>query len=966
MKTILVRGDQGDDVVALKQALVEKLGSEAQDFNTLAQGTLFDADTEAAARRWQAGVGLVADGVVGPLCQGILALRTPAKLDIDASVESVRHLFPATKPANIARYLPYVAAALAVMDLTDRAMVCAALGTIRAETEGFLPISEFQSRFNTEPGGMPFARYEKPGNHLGNTTAGDGARFKGRGFVQLTGRDNYDRYGKAIGVKLIDTPELANAPEVAAVLLAQFLANHAAAMRNDLAAHNYGAARALVNGGTHGLDRFTDVFVLAEALWPVATAVAATAGARADRPRKTTRKAGKVAAAPVQRSLTVRKDQTDLKDRPYLPPTTGLREAYPSDAEIVSFLPDYTKAGLILNQGTESACTGFGLACVVNYLRWSKAGYPPKMESVSPRMFYNFARRYDEYAGENYEGSSCRGAIKGWFNHGVCLESDWPFTDQQVLQPKYGYARNATNNTLGVYYRIDMSCITDMQAAIQVVGAVYVSSFTHAGWHGVATGVTALAGHADLPVIAFDGRPSMTDGHAYAMVGFNAQGFVIQNSWGEDFGAGGFAVLTYADWLTNGMDAWVLGMGVPGVVVGRVSTNSAGAAGPAGRGVDTSAWWSEDQAYQHSVVTGNDGRVKRYLTEDELSRTLLHQVAGLPDAWFRTRPDKIKRLVIFAHGGLNSEEAAIKRARAMGRHFLGNDCYPIFLVWKTGLLESIGDIVVDAFHKQPVLTGGLREWVAEKTDLLIEKTIGRPLAKPTWSEMKINAELTFATGRGGDLLITALQKLRDTWGENLEVHVIGHSAGSILLGHLVTALEQRKLVDQVKTTHLFAPACTVDFANRHFAQNEAVMKNMYLHVLSDAVERHDNVATIYRKSLLYFVSNALESDLRTPILGLTKIRDAEYNGWDGSSATGATLKTWRQAATAAGLDSADRYTLVTSEHVPTATTTPAPGTTIEIDAAHGCFDNDIDVITATLARIRGGALLANVDDLRGF
>lgn len=147
---------------------------------------------------------------------------------------------------------------------------------------------------------------------------------------------------------------------------------------------------------------------------------------------------------------------------------------------------------MILNQGKESACTGFGLACVVNYLRWAKADYPKKMDSVSPRMFYNFARRYDEYAGENCDGSSCRGAIKGWFNHGVCMESDWPFSDHEILQPKYGYAKNAINNTLGVYYRIDMKSITDMQAAIQSVGAVYVSAFTHTGWDGSSSTGEAL------------------------------------------------------------------------------------------------------------------------------------------------------------------------------------------------------------------------------------------------------------------------------------------------------------------------------------------------------------------------------------------------------------------------------------------------------------------------------------------
>lgn len=99
-------------------------------------------------------------------------------------------------------------------------MVCAALGTIRAETEGFVPISEFKSRFNTLPGGAPFAVYDNPKNHLGNRQPGDGERFKGRAFVQLTGRANYERYGQTIGIELAANAELANAPEVAALLLA--------------------------------------------------------------------------------------------------------------------------------------------------------------------------------------------------------------------------------------------------------------------------------------------------------------------------------------------------------------------------------------------------------------------------------------------------------------------------------------------------------------------------------------------------------------------------------------------------------------------------------------------------------------------------------------------------------------------------------------------------------------------------
>lgn len=372
MKNLLVRGSQGADVRQLRLALLSQMGTDAQLFGKLATGDAFDADTEAAVRRWQTGVGLVADGVMGPYSQTVLGLRPQGQLALVLSLQVVRRLFPATKPANIARYLPYVGAALEALDLTDRPMVCAALGTIRAESEGFLPISEFQSQFNTAPGGAPFALYDDPKKHLGNTQPGDGARFKGRGFVQLTGRANYEKYGQLIGVDLTTNADLANAPEVAALLLAQFLASHAPALREALVNGRYADARKLVNGGAHGLDRFKDVFRLAATAWPEAAPMAA----RARTGTKTRLTAARSAAPATKRALTVRKDPTDLKDRSYLPPPLGLPDAYPSDADMQKYLPGYAKAGLILNQGSEGACTGFGLACVVNYLRWAKAGYP--------------------------------------------------------------------------------------------------------------------------------------------------------------------------------------------------------------------------------------------------------------------------------------------------------------------------------------------------------------------------------------------------------------------------------------------------------------------------------------------------------------------------------------------------------------------------------------------------------------
>jgi predicted chitinase len=78
--------------------------------------------------------------------------------------------------------------------------------------------------------------------------------------VQLTGRANYTRYTVEIGVDLISNPELANVPQIAAKLLARFLGDREDRIREALAVNDLATARRLVNGGSNGLDRFTDAF----------------------------------------------------------------------------------------------------------------------------------------------------------------------------------------------------------------------------------------------------------------------------------------------------------------------------------------------------------------------------------------------------------------------------------------------------------------------------------------------------------------------------------------------------------------------------------------------------------------------------------------------------------------------------------------------------------------------------------
>jgi peptidoglycan L-alanyl-D-glutamate endopeptidase CwlK len=178
-------------------------------------------------------------------------------------------MFPKTPIVNIQRNLPIVLDALVTPELTEKNMVLMALATIRAETESFLPISELQSRFNSSPDGKPFDLYDNR-KDLGNTGPPDGERFRGRGFIQLTGRSNYRIHGAAIGLghQLLENPDLANNAEVAARLLASFLKGHEIAIKHALLEGDLKTARRLVNGGSTGLDRFTDAYRIGARLIP--------------------------------------------------------------------------------------------------------------------------------------------------------------------------------------------------------------------------------------------------------------------------------------------------------------------------------------------------------------------------------------------------------------------------------------------------------------------------------------------------------------------------------------------------------------------------------------------------------------------------------------------------------------------------------------------------------------------------
>lgn len=93
---------------------------------------------------------------------------------------------------------------------------------------------------------------------LGNTQPGDGKRYKGRGYIQLTGRANYIHYGSKLGVDLVGKPELAKRPDIAADVAVAYWNE-----RVDRAAAAKGDVRTVtrnINGGYNGLQDRIDKF----------------------------------------------------------------------------------------------------------------------------------------------------------------------------------------------------------------------------------------------------------------------------------------------------------------------------------------------------------------------------------------------------------------------------------------------------------------------------------------------------------------------------------------------------------------------------------------------------------------------------------------------------------------------------------------------------------------------------------
>jgi pimeloyl-ACP methyl ester carboxylesterase len=564
---------------------------------------------------------------------------------------------------------------------------------------------------------------------------------------------------------------------------------------------------------------------------------------------------------------------------------------------------------LVVLEQQGNSCTGHAVATVINTVLsrgfQAKIKRNPKAEPVraSPYMLYRLARRYDEFQGEADTGSSLRAAFKGWFRHGVLEDKDWAAlnmpTEPDLEDPQI--VDRCRERPLGAFYRVNPYRLDDMQSAISELHVIAVSASIHEGWQQP----VALSKRGEsLHVIQRPSGALTIGGHAFALVGYNEVGFLVQNSWGTTWGKGGYATLPYEEWLASAYDAWVARPGVPQT---PFATGTRTTVRVTGGDIATRVGPDLERLTSHVVNLGNDGILStagKFVSTPAQVDKIFDKMDEQHRTWLTDDPASVaggkRHVVLFAHGGLVSEDDGLETAQKQLQWWLNNRVYPISFAWQSGPVETLLYQLVDLTRGR-LPAGGIGFDLVEQFDRLVE-WIARNTLGWVWEQMKQNAiaasdpiripgwtgwpasnppYTAMADQPGAALTIARLKRYVQKHGkDNVAVHLVGHSAGAIFLAAMLERLVDVEI--WVETMNLMAPAIRVDeFERQVFPQIVAggLVKHFATFGMSDARELDDvcgyGGVNPYHKSLLYLVARGFEKPRNgepseIPLVGLER------------------------------------------------------------------------------------------------
>jgi hypothetical protein len=518
---------------------------------------------------------------------------------------------------------------------------------------------------------------------------------------------------------------------------------------------------------------------------------------------------GRAGAAREDATGGILPDQIDIRDRLYEPTLQRLAPELLPAPELIATLIDATSPfGLPRTQGAEGTCGGQAMAAMIDAER-IRAGVSERYQA-SARMIYQMARlKTDDRWGE--DGVSLRDVIKAFYNYGVCSDKEWPYvpTDDPTERGELNVARarEARKLSLGAYYRMRPNLNT-YHAALHETGAVLVSAELHDGWlhENVKANGGAIVppGRSDPP-----GRLA-SEKHAFVIVGYTPQGFLVLNSWGRGWGGWrpapdadpvpGIALWQYADWADTIMDGWVLRLGVGAAEAFEYSIGDMGL----GFGAEQTVRSTPVHAILGNFLHLDDGDFVRSGAFVSTQNTLKETLKLLKDD-ARSETPYQGVLLTFA-GALHGLKEATDHVARWKRLVRDVRWYPFTVIWCSDYADQARGVLEGVFREAEGRAGRPGP-VLDRTIEELANGVGRAL----WRDIERAA-------RRGARIDGPLHALAGAWRElaaerpGLRLRVVAESEGVLALAALtrsmrlpVFAAEADPFFESLDSIDLIAP-----------------------------------------------------------------------------------------------------------------------------------------------------------------
>ncbi|MEO1539999.1 MAG: C1 family peptidase [Pseudomonadota bacterium] len=545
------------------------------------------------------------------------------------------------------------------------------------------------------------------------------------------------------------------------------------------------------------------------------------------------------------------RDFVDLRDQPYVPTLQPLRAQF--DVNPVLFMggkrPGQFDFG-VRDQGTTGRCVGYAMATVIDIQRRLQSASAGRHavslgQRVSADMLYHMARFHEPFGARTLEDDprnalsepapmittdrgdtgvrTLRSVLKGFYHHGVCCEardladadpSCWTPLSMcgpggvEAQFPSVLQAKAARKTTLGAYYRLS-HFLNHYHAAINETGCVLVSALLHDGW--MADAVSANGGR-----IAWkEGGWGAEYSHAFVIVGYTDEGFLVLNSWGPDWGGfeaqvgtkdaykiPGVALWSYADWAENILDGWVLRLGVSAPAAFDVSVGEQGQS-MAGLGNIRAGSTPCLELLGHFLHLDDGLHVESgpYPTpaRDDDGRTGIRATCTYLDQMW-SAGDGVEEcpydgILLRIPGTVDGMAYNFERSVQQKKRIKALKLYPYTLFWCSDFVEEAVDVMRGIFRMAQDQAGKKAPHLRQ----LMEQRV-RGIGRAFWRDIEASARHA-VRGREEDFLPPSLSEAgpaADMFARLLDVadkhgktvHVICEGAGALVLDELLAIMER--------------------------------------------------------------------------------------------------------------------------------------------------------------------------------